>query len=403
MKTYIQAIKGPVPHTNKEVDITLDGRSLIITGGNGSGKTSLLDAIHKNLIALISIDDIDDIDGLVGRLMLSIRGGKDEYGDEARAVRELEEIHRKMFYGIQTELNYKKLSSNIDNNKAIIRYYIANRRASITEFKSPSSSKIKKNDTTTNFGQNLEQHLVNMRTRRSFAITEDKNEKLVEKITKWFENFEQNLKTLMEDESTKLTFGAKDFKFIIEQKGKDPFTFQTLSSGYSAIFDIFADLLMRTELFDVSPLELGGVVLIDEIDAHLHVSLQRKILPFFCNSFPTIQFIVTAHSPFVLSSVDNVVVYDLNTLEQFDGSLSMYSYESIIQGLLGVHPLSENTQKNIQKLAHLVTMDPPDFQAIRPILDSIKPHQEQLDAESEMLYQQAVNKVLMHKLEREKE
>lgn len=41
MRGYIKAIRGPVPHTMKEVDIVLDGRNLIITGGNGSGKTSL--------------------------------------------------------------------------------------------------------------------------------------------------------------------------------------------------------------------------------------------------------------------------------------------------------------------------------------------------------------------------
>jgi predicted ATP-binding protein involved in virulence len=56
---------------------------------------------------------------------------------------------------------------------------------------------------------------------------------------------------------------------------------------------------------------LEGVVFIDEIDSHLHVSLQRLILPFFTESFPKVQFIVTTHSPFVLMSTRDTLVYDL--------------------------------------------------------------------------------------------
>ena len=50
---------------------------------------------------------------------------------------------------------------------------------------------------------------------------------------------------------------------------------------------------------------------IDEIEAHLHIELQKKVLPFLTASFPKVQFIVSTHSPFVLSSIENAVVYDL--------------------------------------------------------------------------------------------
>ena len=55
---------------------------------------------------------------------------------------------------------------------------------------------------------------------------------------------------------------------------------------------------------------LEGIVLIDEIETHLHLELQRSILPFLTEMFPNLQFIVTTHSPFVASGLENVVVYE---------------------------------------------------------------------------------------------
>lgn len=51
-----------------------------------------------------------------------------------------------------------------------------------------------------------------------------------------------------------------------------------------------------------NPLEGEGVVLIDEVDLHLHPSWQGRMMPLF-RTFPNIQFIVTTHSPKVLSEI----------------------------------------------------------------------------------------------------
>lgn len=363
MNGYIKAITGAVPHTMKVVDITLDGRNLIITGGNGSGKTSLLEKIKQRFVGFE-------------------HGGK--YGKLG---------------GFNIEIpDYADFSLALIGKKAIIRYFKANRQATIAESKGPVSVINNKATHNVKFGKNLEQHLVNLRARRSFAVTESKDEKLVKDITKWFEIFEQNLKIIMEDDSTRITFNPDNFKFSIEQDGTPHYTFQTLSSGYSAIFDVFAELLMIAEVFGISPSDLRGVALIDEIDAHLHVSLQRKILPFLCNSFKKIQFIVTTHSPFIITSVHDAVIYDMTRQEQMDGDLSMYSYETIVEGLLGVPPVSQELQNTITELANLNSIDPPDIAAINTLVNQLKPHQEHLDEESQMFYQMAINKILMSKL-----
>lgn len=74
-----------------------------------------------------------------------------------------------------------------------------------------------------------------------------------------------------------------------------------LSSGESALFCIFAEILRHADLMnsDTALLNAYGIVLIDEVDKHLHMKLQKEILPKLFGLFPNIQFIVSSHSPFL--------------------------------------------------------------------------------------------------------
>jgi len=55
------------------------------------------------------------------------------------------------------------------------------------------------------------------------------------------------------------------------------------------------------------PLQGAGIILIDEIDLHLHPSWQREIIKKLCITFPNCQFFITTHSPYVLTSVNNLI------------------------------------------------------------------------------------------------
>jgi len=67
----------------------------------------------------------------------------------------------------------------------------------------------------------------------------------------------------------------------------------------------------------MAPLETSGIVLIDEIDMHLHPRWQQTILGSLQKAFPRIQFIVTTHSPQVLSTVPRECI---RIIEQFEGT-----------------------------------------------------------------------------------
>ena len=87
-------------------------------------------------------------------------------------------------------------------------------------------------------------------------------------------------------------------------------SFSHLSSGEIMLLALFAsileeyDYINNTQAHDTS--KISGIVLIDEIDLHLHIELQKEILPQLLKLFPKIQFIITTHSQFFILGLDAV-------------------------------------------------------------------------------------------------
>ncbi len=95
---------------------------------------------------------------------------------------------------------------------------------------------------------------------------------------------------------------------------------QELSDGFRSVLSLTLELLRQLVAAYGESLVFGsggspervsvpGVVLIDEVDAHLHPTWQRSIGLFFANAFPNIQFIVTTHSPLVCQSADRGTIF----------------------------------------------------------------------------------------------
>ncbi len=104
------------------------------------------------------------------------------------------------------------------------------------------------------------------------------------------------------------------------------------------------------------PKEIKGIVLLDEIDLHLHASLQRLIVPKLRESLPGIQWIVTTHSPLVLSSFDRNELILLDH-EEADGARKLdrqilgFSMDQVSDWLMGANPRSVFIEEQL-KLAN---------------------------------------------------
>lgn len=97
-------------------------------------------------------------------------------------------------------------------------------------------------------------------------------------------------------------------------KGDWTLTIDQLSGGERNLLALVGDLARRLAMANPyldNPLEGGGVVLIDEIELHLHPGWQRAIIPALERTFPHCQFIITTHSPTVLGHVDRDSVFVL--------------------------------------------------------------------------------------------
>lgn len=98
-------------------------------------------------------------------------------------------------------------------------------------------------------------------------------------------------------------FGSTRIQILENKKnGKQIYpTIFNLSSGESSMICLFGELLRQADnnRNNILPGDVTGIVLIDEIDKHLHIKLQKDVLPLLLGIFPNVQFIVSAHSPFL--------------------------------------------------------------------------------------------------------
>ncbi|MGB0922652.1 MAG: AAA family ATPase [Pseudoalteromonas shioyasakiensis] len=398
MSGYLTKIKTKIPYSDKEVNIDVNGKTLILTGGNGCGKTQLLKLIYEKL--KVSIIDrknynLDDVERNLksNQAHLSrISPANQLYKHYTQQVeiftQQLEETRNPSL-----EINnLDEFVVNYQELKALLIEFEAMRKSEIIKPSSVSSiSSLREQDkqavqqvnkkvyTSSLFEQFLVTNKANQAFSESAKINNDPEE--AARIDKWFIKLETDLRILFEDRDLKLVFKSDSFSFEIHQPHKEPYTFQTLSSGFSSIMAVYADLITKVSLRSIDPEKLTGVVLIDEIDAHLHVSLQKRILSFLTQAFPRVQFIVSTHSPFVVSSVDDAIIYDLSKREQVE-DLSMYSYESVLEGLFGVLPISSLLQQNIEALAELIDKPKIDVKEVQSLLDKLPSDEDSLDSES---------------------
>ncbi|WP_439146103.1 AAA family ATPase [Vibrio sp.] len=114
-------------------------------------------------------------------------------------------------------------------------------------------------------------------------------------------------------------------ELVVELKDQGLISFSNLSDGYRNMIAIIADITHRAARLnpqygrDVAK-KIRGVVLIDEIDLHLHPKWQRTVVDDLKRAFPLLQFIATTHSPFVVQSMQPGEVVDLNFIPDLERS-----------------------------------------------------------------------------------
>lgn len=102
---------------------------------------------------------------------------------------------------------------------------------------------------------------------------------------------------------------------MIIDKNDKTLNVNQLSQGEKSLMALVGDIARRLAMMNPSlenPLRGKGIILIDEIDMHLHPQWQRSIIQRLQTTFPNCQFILTTHSPLVISDTQDILVYDLD-------------------------------------------------------------------------------------------
>ena len=337
-------------------DLTLDFHETeptVFIGINGVGKSSILDclSIHMSwFIAWIQFDS-DAIGSFIERQAGSgslisgqqrdrakgrsfseqdIKNGNDKIHNELTTILESQELKWSLTAvqkGYSTELSgnlaeFKSVTSkkrrqwqeNPEANIPLVIYYPVNRAVLDIPLKIPSQHLFRQIDA---YEQALDGWQIGFGSFfQWFRAVEDlENEERRDNPdyrNRQLEAVRQAIYSLLPGFSNlrvrrsplRMTINFLDLELIVEQ----------LSDGEKGLLAMVGDLARRLAIANpglADPLQGSGVVLIDEIELHLHPNWQREIIPALTRTFPNCQFIVTTHSPQVISEVKPESIYIL--------------------------------------------------------------------------------------------
>lgn len=353
------------------ISIPLDNskrKHLIFTGKNGSGKTSVIEALVR-YFEYITSNGYEPYEKVIERCKEYSRrlDGLKNQADSNEKFSEINRTERSMAVwkndfeiwnsGAIAKMNAISLLQNkFKQGNFIFAYYKDEREFLAETYKNIEKIEFQdKYGITENPGAKLTKYLVDLKATQAFT----KDKKKFEKIDKWFRTFENILKKIFDDDMLELKFNDETFQFSICEPDREPFDFNTMSRGYAAVLDIINDLIMRMEANSGlrTEFDMEGIVLVDEIETHLHLELQKKVLLILTALFPNIQFIVTTHSPFILSSLDNAVIYDLENKTLVENGLKNLPYEGIVEGYFKVDTLSKELRNKFERYKSLVSKE----------------------------------------------
>ena len=388
----------------ENLDISLDSKTTIIFGINGVGKSTILRAVDLLYASIISrltgvskkrIAELDYADISHGKTKASIGAVfAFEDGSEMEYSRSIDRIN-----GKKHDLNdLKALVSKFEESYLVKSYDDGNGNwiEAVDDKNMPVF---------VNYGVNRIVLDVPVRASKEQFSKLDAFDKAIEStidfrnLFKWFRNqedIENQAKVRENSEYEDRSLAAvkkamlamlngfydihidrKPLAMKVKKDGKY-FTINQLSDGEKCTIALFGDLARRMALANPereNPLEGSGVVLIDELDLHMHTSWQRKVLGVLKDTFPNIQFIITTHSPQILGEVDEA--FNLLYMLKEDKKISLKAYESfvgwdtnvILEEVMNTASVNQKIKKQVDKMYDLI--DQKCFEQAEKIADEL--------------------------------
>jgi predicted ATP-binding protein involved in virulence len=179
-------------------------------------------------------------------------------------------------------------------------------------------------------------------------------------IEKCFRAFSEH-DSFIEVDSFELS--AFDDQLCVRSSDGRLFAFRQLPAGYKRMFYILLDIAYRSYILNQS-VDATGIVIIDEIDLHLHPGLEKVVLNRFQKVFPHLQFIISTHSPLVITSMKTDTVRNCiyrmtpdTTEPQILGDVYGLDYNSGIEDVMQVASSDEKLERLLSTYVYMFKND----------------------------------------------
>ncbi len=371
----------------------------IFIGINGAGKSSILDCVaimlaqfvarlrnSKKLELRFTENDINVNSNSTDNTITILTGQKEKLSWKM--------VQERTY--TQTQSNYSEindyikrlqdsLKSNSDFNLPVMAYYQTQRMVLKNPyiFKSQGSNKVKKelhyqlsayekafstgvNDFHSFFDwfKEEEDYENEIRLRNDADYKSPKLQIVRRAILKFLEIFSNS-----QFSNLRVVRSKTDREFYSDQVSSQPsltitknnqdFRLEQLSDGEKMLLMLVTDLARRLAIANPSShdaLSGEGIVLIDEVDLHLHPQWQRTVIRSLTQTFPNCQFIVTTHSPQVLSGVKRENVFILENSQLVENTPYTYGKDSnsILYELMNVKERPDEVQQQINHCFKLI-------------------------------------------------
>ena len=372
----------------------------LIIGNNGAGKTSLLNGISvvlsaattllNSMMLQINANDIHMSYNDTGDATTSIRyhtpvelNAEISYNGKnyIQGIKRVSESANSDVDNLDLGIEIKRLSAEPKQMLPLLNYQNAGRGT--VKFKESKQISIKQGKVERSAGyKETFSNVINFDDIENWCFRMDMAEYQGKKEIKEYKYF----KTLVINFIKQLHVQAKKPRLyyssawgsLVYVDNSEETPFYNLSAGFQSVLCVAMELAYRASILnpelntDDVDMDVDGIVLIDEIEMHLHPAWQWKILDALKNTFPKVQFIIATHSPIVLSSAKDASLFLMKNVNEVVSLENAFGYkiDDVLSLRQGTNDMPEEISAYYDKIEEL--LDSYDERGLNKLQETVR-------------------------------
>lgn len=383
----------------KELDIELKSGVNLLIGDNGAGKTSVLEGIAVALGGMfVNVSGVSTKNIVKEDVRFIIK----PLGDSSTSIEYCEPVSAGCMLHISDsqEFSWNRIKEEVSathtkiDNKDVCTWMkkLTNNSETnlpLISFQSTARAwRVRRGD----FGTELKKKLDDRRCGYIGCLDSSMDVKSVQQwclkqevmlsnkgIVREYEMFKNIVATFMKEinelDNIPSIYYSPQFDELVYKDDKAEMPISKLSAGYQSLLWMIMDLAYRVCMLNPeldNREQITGIVLIDEIDLHLHPKWQWNVIEALRKTFENVQFIIATHSPIVISASKEANLVLLDNEQEVNYLPDCYGYE--VEDVLRFRQESISRPKNVKSLVDQIenAIDDTDFEIALALLDKLK-------------------------------